>query len=128
MIRFLLSLFVGLIVGLGLGFYLGWVQFPVEYTESPARLLSQRYKDDYTLMIAGGLLVDGDPTSAIQRLQVLGEDNVPEYVRKLVERYISNSRDVGDIRQLVALYEGLTGQVTPIMEPYRQVNAAGSNG
>lgn len=127
MIRFLLSLFIGLIMGLGLGLYLGWVQFPVEYTESPAQSLSQRYKDEYTLMIAGGLLVDGDATSAIQRLQVLGEDNVPEYVRKLIERYISNSRDVDDIRQLVALYEGLTGQVTPIMEPYRLVNV-GSNG
>jgi hypothetical protein len=121
MIRFLFSLFTGLVVGLVIGLYLGWVQFPVKYIDSPASKLSQRYRDEYTLMVASGFQVDADPNGAIQRLRILGEDNAPEYVRMVVERYISNSRDVNNIRLLVALYEGMVGRVTPIMEPYQQV-------
>lgn len=124
MTRFLLSLFAGLVVGLGVGLYLGWVQFPVEYVDSPARSLAQRYQDDYAVMIAAGYRVDQDLSGAIQRLRVLGVENVPVYVQEVTERYITNSRNVEDIRKLVALSEGL-GRLTPIMEPYRQVRVPG---
>jgi hypothetical protein len=122
--RFLISLFAGLIVGLGVGLFLGWVQFPVEYYDSPASALSQQYKDDYTVMIASGYLADRDLTGALERLRVLGVENVPEFVQAVTERYITNSSEVDDIRKLVALSEGL-GRLTPIMEPYRQVSVPG---
>jgi hypothetical protein len=124
MTRVLASLFAGLVVGLGIGLYLGWVQFPVEYYDSPAASLTQRYKDDYAVMIASGYLADGDLTGAIQRLRVLGIENAPEYVQQVAERYITNSRSVDDIRKLVALAEGL-GRLTPVMEPYRDVSLPG---
>jgi hypothetical protein len=68
-------------------------------------------------MIAAGYLADGDASGAVERLSVLGVDNVPLYVQELTERYITNSRDIEDIRHLVALADGL-GRLTPIMEPY----------
>lgn len=124
MTRFLLSLFVGAVLGLGVGLYLGWVRFPVEYVDSPARDLSPRYQDEYTVMVAAGYLFDDDLQGAVERLRVLGVDNVPEYVQSVTERYITNSRDVDDIRKLVALSEGF-GRLTPLMEPYRRVRLPG---
>jgi hypothetical protein len=122
--RFLLSLFAGLVVGAGVGLYLGWEQFPVEYIDSPASSLSQRYKDEYTVMIADGYRADRDLDGAIQRLRVLGVENVPAFVQEVAERYITNSRDVVDIRALVTLAEGV-GRLTPIMQPYRNVSLPG---
>ena len=118
MVRFLLSLLVMLIVGLGIGVYLGWVQFPVEYIDSPADALAQRYKDESTGMVANGYRFDGDLNGALERLRILGEPNIPAYVQELTERYITNSQDLNDIRTLVVLAEGL-GRLTPPMEPYR---------
>lgn len=118
MVRFLLSLLVMLIVGLGIGVYLGWVQFPVEYIDSPASALAQRYKDEYTVMVANGYRYDRDLNGALERLRILGEPNIPAYVQELTERYITNSQDLNDIRTLVVLAEGL-GRLTPPMEPYR---------
>jgi hypothetical protein len=124
MVRFLLSVLVGLVLGAGLGLYLGWVQFPVRYVDSPARDLGQQYKDDYTVMIAGGYLADRDLVGATQRLRALGIEDVANYVQGVTERYISTSKDVNDIRPLVALAEGL-GRLSAMMEPYRLVTVPG---
>lgn len=120
MVRFLLSLLVGLLIGLGVGLYLGWVQYPVQFVNSPITDLSQRYKDEYTVMVAAGYVADKDLSGAVQRLQILNIENIPNYVQQLAERFISNSRNVEDIRYLVALAERLD-RLTPIMEPYRHV-------
>jgi hypothetical protein len=124
MVRFLLSLLVALLVGLGIGLYLGWVQFPQQTIDSPANALAQRYQDEYAVMIAAGYLDDHDLTGALERLRVLGVDNAPAFIQEVTERYITNSRDIDDIRYLVALSEGL-GRLTPIMEPYRIVTLPG---
>jgi hypothetical protein len=123
MLRFLISLLLGLAAGALIGLYLGWVQFPVQYVDSPAQNLNQSFKDEYTVMVAGGYLNDGDVNGAVERLRVLGVENIPAYVQEVTERYISNSRNVDDIRSLVALSQSL-GRLTPIMEPYRQVGAS----
>lgn len=126
MTRFLLSLFAGLVVGAGVGLYLGWGPLPVEYLNSPASNLDPRYKDEYTVMVAAGYLNDGDALAAVERLRILGVENVPAYVQEVTERYITNSRDVNDIYYLVGLSEGL-GRLTPIMEPYRNVSSVGAS-
>lgn len=126
MVRFLLSLAVALIVGLGIGLYAGWVQFPQQTVDSSADALAQRYKDEYTVMIAAGYLEDQDLTGALERLRLLGVDNAPVFVQEVTERFITNSREVNDIRYLVALSEGL-GRLTPIMEPYRIVTVPGQS-
>lgn len=122
--RVILSLLAGLAFGLIAGLYLGWVQFPVEFVNSPASSLAERYKDDYIVMVAAGYLKDGDLGGAVERLRPLGVANIPAYVQEVTERYISNSRDAGDISILVGLSEGL-GRLTPIMEPYRQIQSSG---
>ena len=125
MTRFLVSFFVALLLGIGIGLYLGWVQFPVQYIDSPASALAGQYKDEYTVMIAAGYSADSDLNGAIERLRFLGVENVPEFVQQVTERYISNSRAVDDIRLLVRLAEGM-GRLTPIMEPYRDISVPGT--
>lgn len=125
MLRFLISLLIGLVVGVVIGLYLGWVQFPVEFVNSPASSLAQRYQDEYIVMIAAGYLKDGDLGGAVERLRVLGVANIPAYVQEVTERYISNSRNADDISVLVALAESL-GRLTPIMLPYRTIAAPGA--
>lgn len=120
MFRFLISLMVALVIGGLIGLYLGWIQFPVQFVNSPAASLTERYKDEYTVMIAAGYLKDGDLSGALDRLRVLGVQNIPAHVQFVTERYISNSRDANDIAFLVALAEAV-GRLTPIMEPYRQL-------
>lgn len=119
--RFLISLIVALVIGAGVGLYLGWVQFPVQIIDSSMPHLAQTYKDDYTVMIAVGYLTDRDLNSALERLRPLELENVPQHIQETTERYISTSRAVNDVRALVALSEGV-GRLTPIMEPYRLVD------
>lgn len=125
MVRFILSLLAGSIVGVGIGLYLGWVQFPADYVNSPATVLAQRYKDDYTVLVAGGFLADNDPLGAVERLRVLGIENVPEYVQQVTERFITNSRDLCDIQYMIALSEGL-GRTSSLYEQYRAIGQPGA--
>ena len=125
MLRFVISLIIGLSLGALIGLYLGWVQFPVQFVNSPASSLSERAKNDYMVMVAAGYLEDGDLGSAVDRLRLLGVPNIPAYVQQVTETYISNSQDVNDISYLVALSEAL-GRMTPIMQPYRRVSVPGS--
>ena len=125
MIRLFLSTVIGILVGVGIGLTIGWVVAPVQYTDSSMSDLAPRYQDDYTVMIASGYLLDNNVDGAIARLRLLGVENVPAYVQDITERYITNSRDLDDIRKLVNLAEGL-GRLTPPMERFRTLSATGA--
>ena len=118
--RFFSSVLIGLLVGAGLGVFLGWGPLPVEYLDGPASALDQRYQDEYTVMVAAGYLVDRDLQGAIDRLRVLQVENIPSYVQQTTERFITNSHDIEDIQFMVALAEAM-GRLTPVMEDYRMV-------
>lgn len=120
MTRIVLSLIVGLALGLAAGIYIGWVQSPVEYIDSPLSALDQDHLDDYTLMVAYGFVADDDLNGAVDRLRKLNVPSVPAYVQNVTERFITQGRDVEDIRQLVVLAEAM-GRLTPLMEAYRSV-------
>jgi hypothetical protein len=117
--RLVIALAIGGVVGLGVGVYLGWVQFPVQTINSSIRGLSSGEKDRYTVMVAEGYELDGDVGEAIRRLQLFGIPDVPGYVRGVTERFISinGSGDTGDIRHLVALAQALH-VLTPPMQPF----------
>ena len=46
MMRLILSLFAGVVFGLALGFYVGWVQAPVEFVDSPLSSLDRDHADE----------------------------------------------------------------------------------
>lgn len=124
MARFFLSLCIGIIVGALIGLFIGWVAFPTEFIDSPARSLAPRFKDDYTVMIANGYLLDDDLDGAVQRLRLLEIENIPLYVQETAERFITHSRTQEDIYALVVLSNGL-GRLTPIMQPYLEIGVQG---
>lgn len=112
------SLLIGVLIGLAFGVYLGWEQFPVEYTNSSLEALAPGFQEEYTVMVADGYLYDRDEAAAVARLQPLNKGNVFDYVQDLTERFISQS-NVPYIPSLVALSEAF-GRLTPIMDIYRQ--------
>lgn len=120
--RFARSLILGLILGALAGLYFGWIQFPPESRNRGMGDLSQRHRDDYTVMIAAGYAAARDVDGAIERLQLLALDDVRAYLRGATERIIRTSaRDLDDIRLLVRLAHDL-GQLTPAMEPFLDLN------
>ncbi len=124
MLRFLLSLLVTLVIGAGIGLYLGWVQFPLQSVDRPASALSSIYRDEYVVLVAAGYTRDQDLNGVLDRLRVLRVENAPQLVQEVTERYITSSRDITEIRYLVTLSESL-GRLTPIMQPYRNVSVPG---
>jgi hypothetical protein len=118
--RFFGSLLVALIIGAGIGLYLGWAAFPAQTDAAGAAALARRHQDEYTAMIAAGYQVDGDLIAVAERLRVIGVTDVPSFVQTTAERAIDNSIDLESIRDLVALSEAL-GRLTPVMEAYRRV-------
>ena len=118
MLRFARSLILGLLLGSLAGLYFGWIQFPPTARNSAISDLAQRYRDDYTVMIAAGYAADRDATGALERLGKLAVNDIPIYLRGTTERIISTSaRGLNDIRLLVRLARDL-GQLTPAMEPF----------
>jgi hypothetical protein len=123
--RILISLLAGGVLGLGIGLFLGWVQFPVITVNSGMQALSRVDKDRYTVMVAQGFIYDGDLAEAQRRLQPLGGGSIPTYVRDVTERFISESGSGSDkdIRALVAL-AGALGNLTPPMQAFVAVATA----
>jgi hypothetical protein len=126
MIRVFISSVIGVIVGIAIGLITGWWLVPVEYNQSRLSDLNPNYKDDYVVMIAAGYIADHDVNGALERLSLLGVENVPAYVQDVTERYITHSRDIGDIRLLVALSEGF-GRLTRPMEAFCQLCLGGES-
>ena len=118
---------LGLVIGAVCGLYFGWLRFPAaDYRGSDMAQLEQRYKDDYTVMVAAGYAFDGDSAGAVKRLGRLGAGDVAAYVQGVAERVITtSSRSLNDIRLLVGLADGL-GRRTPLMAPFFGISAGGA--
>jgi hypothetical protein len=125
--RFFTSLLAALVIGAGIGLYLGWVQFPAQTEAADADALAERYKEDFAIMIAAGFQADADADAAAQRLRLIGVTDAPSYIQMMAERAIANSIPLSDIQNLVALAEAMN-RLTPAMQPYRRVALPESGG
>ncbi|MCS7283342.1 MAG: hypothetical protein NZ769_08365 [Anaerolineae bacterium] len=110
---------LGLALGLGLGLLVGWVLWPVQYTNTAPAQLRQDYRTDYILMVAAAYRVEGDPEAARGRLAQLDPEDPSRPLVELTEALIAQGGRPQDIRMLVRLAEAL-GAVTPPMTPYLQ--------
>lgn len=118
MLRFFRSLILGLLIGVTVGLYFGWLQFPLETRNRRLSDLAQPYRDEYSVMVAAGYAAEGDMAAAGARLSRLNSDNAPAALRDATERIILNaSRGLADIRLLVQLADNL-GQLSEIMQPF----------
>ncbi len=109
-------LLLGLVIGGGLGLYLGWVAWPTEFTDATPALLQEDARRDYALMIAAAYAANGNLPLARQRLGSLGRDGGQFVMDTLLEMILSGQNEQ-DTSQLACLVNA-TGQYSPAMEPY----------
>ncbi len=119
MVRRLLILLLGLVLGVGLGLFLGWVAWPTQYEDADPTLLAEAYRHDYVVMVAAAYSADGDIQTASQRLRAAwldSPDPLRDYLAFTVEAILDNGLEQ-DLRHLVRLATDL-GLSSPAMEPY----------
>jgi hypothetical protein len=103
----ILSLLAGTVVGLLFGALVGWVIWPVQYTDTAPVDLRPEHKDDYLVMVSAAYALDGDLEKAEARLAKLEVDDVGQIVADLASRYMSIGTGLVDIRNLVQLADAL---------------------
>ena len=109
---------LGLVVGLALALYLGWVAWPTEFTEADPSILREEHRRDYTVMIANAYVLDGDLPAARRRLYSLGQEAPDQWLLTLTVDAILSGRDEETvILPLVTLAHDL-GLNSPAMAPY----------
>ena len=113
----ILAMIVGLLGGVGLGLWIGWVLAPVEYIDTDISFLHPAYKEELILMIAEAYLLDGDLNIARARLALLRLDDPPNVVADMAEQYATQDRPLAEIQALATLAAALGAQRDPV-QPY----------
>jgi hypothetical protein len=112
---------LGLILGAGVGLFLGWVAWPIEFSDAEPSVMEERFQRDYALMIATIYSEDDDLSTARRRLSGLGKKDTGRWVLGLAVDHILNGETEAEIVPLVKLANDL-GHFSPIMEPYLSQN------
>ena len=107
----------GAVVGLALGFAVGWWLSPVQYTNTAPTVLRQDYHDDYVVMVATAYKVEMDLEQARERLSLLDQEEPATPVVELAERLVEANGSSEDIACLTHLAWAF-GAVTPTLTPY----------
>ena len=107
---------IGLVVGIGLGLFLGWVAWPTQFTAANPAVLAEPYKQDYMLMIAADYALTDDLDAARQHVSTLG-DGGEDFLFSLTLDQILQGGDPAEIRQLAQLANDL-GLYSPAMAPF----------
>ena len=103
----IIALLAGTVVGLLFGGLVGWVIWPVQYTDTDLVDLRPEHKDDYVIMVGAAYALDGNLEKAEARLAKLEVDDVAQVVADLANRYIIIGASLVDIRSLVQLADAL---------------------
>ena len=102
---------VGLAVGAGLGLYVGWFAWPVEYRDA-----NPTVRQDYILMIATAYGADGDLNRAGQRLDELGTNGRNLVLDALLDMVVREAPET-ELQQVAQLGRDL-GLTSPAIERY----------
>lgn len=115
--RWSMQVVAGMVMGLALGFAVGWWLWPVQYTNTAPAVLRQDYHDDYVVMIATAYEVERDLEQARERLQSLDPEEPAAPVIELAERLVEAGSSADDVNRLAHLAEAL-GAATPTLTSY----------
>jgi hypothetical protein len=106
----------GLVIGIGLGLFLGWVAWPTEFTDANPSVLAEAYKQDYVLMLAADYALTNDLPTARQKIATLGEGG-EDFLFSFTLDQILQGNDPAEIRWLAQLANDL-GRYSPAMDPF----------
>lgn len=112
-------LLLSLVIGLGGGLYYAWVVDPVVFTDaSPARF-SERYREEYIILVSQSYAVNQNWPLAEQRLAALEDPAIAETVNNLLETAVRQQRPAPLLEQLavVARQLGAQGQAIALFAP-----------
>jgi hypothetical protein len=107
---------IGLVIGIGLGLFLGWVAWPTQFTDANPAVLAETYKQDYVLMIAADYALTDDLDAARQQVSTLGSGG-EDFLFSLTLDQILQDGNPAEIRQLAQLANDL-GLYSPAMAPF----------
>ena len=113
---------IGLVIGIGLGLFLGWVAWPTEFTDANPSILAEEYKQEYLLMIAADYALSGNLAIARQKVASLGEGG-EDFLFSFTLDQILQSSNPAEIQQLARLANDL-GRYSPAMAPYLNAEEA----
>jgi hypothetical protein len=114
---------VGLVGGVGLGLWYGWMVAPVEWTDTDLVHLHPYYKDEFVLMVSTAYALDGDLGTARARIAMLALPDPANAVADLTERYIDQSAPAAQIRALAQLADAM-GAARETFGPYLHAEEA----
>ncbi len=100
----LVSLFIGAVIGLGIG----WVLLPVQFTNADPADLQLSYKDDYIRMISAAFELDGNVSRASLRLSQLGLGTLSQAINEFITREGKVSKNAKNVAAAADLARALT--------------------
>ncbi len=115
-LRPFLIILLGMALGVGLGLYLGWEVWPIEFTDANPAVLQAGYQQDYVRMTAAAYAADGDLGAAQARVASLGPDGNETVLSVTLDAILAGG-DEAEIRRLVKLAADI-GLSSPAMTPY----------
>ncbi|MEM9774796.1 MAG: hypothetical protein AAF902_09465, partial [Chloroflexota bacterium] len=93
--------FLGLVLGLAVGFYLGWVVLPVELIDVAPADLEPTLQDDHLQLIADAYAIEQDIDAAAARIGSLGrEDWGPWLLQETVDQILLNPTDIQTVNMV----------------------------
>ena len=113
----LLALLVGMALGVGLAFLIGWVLVPNEHQAVTPASLRADYRREYVRLVALAYQVEGAPDRAQARLEALGVEPWSAPLVQATEQAIETGRSPTYLAPMVQLAAAL-GVDTPAMKPY----------
>jgi hypothetical protein len=112
--------FIFLLLGIGLGLFVGWVVWPVNVVENPPSDLRSDWKDEAIWLAAQAFAYDGDLELAQTRLAPLGSDDLGRLVLDRAEQAIDQKFPALQIKymaRLAAAFGATSPQVNVYLRP-----------
>lgn len=105
-------IFLGFLLGIGLGLLYGWVISPVKYTDTAPDSLRADHKEQYLILVASAYQAEGDLDHARLRLSKLKNSDLIQAITALAQRLAAEGRvEASDLAGLAA---DLNGGLPPV--------------
>ena len=108
---------VGIVVGLLAGLFVGWVLWPVQYTDTELADLKPAYQDEYILMVGAAYAASGDLEQLRQWRPTVAKSDDPAL--RPDGNNVSLERELADLMKNTLLYNACTRLLSARIEAYR---------